>query len=233
MLKTKTLDSQNENNLTISSKETLLLHHNVQTKNKNLKNILFITFLILIILTVTYTTLISMSKTKKPKPVDLYLSSSSQYYCHLAYYPELCYNSMTSTINTSILPTDPTPIFTTAIQVAINQLNNFTFSKTEDSLRLSECRIWVHDSLSRLNKSLRMIIDSNIHSLTYDEMDNMKASILSAVSNASECLWTLEKIGAMGVAEVKKGVEKAMDYMVNSVGLLSGREAILNDFYNP
>ncbi|PIN14420.1 hypothetical protein CDL12_12955 [Handroanthus impetiginosus] len=233
MLKTKTMDSQNEKNSTISSQETLLLHHKVQTKNKNLENVLFITFLILIILTATYTTLISMSKTKKPRPFDLYLSSFNQDYCHLTYYPELCYDSMSSTTDTTILRTIPTSIFTTAIQVAINQINNITFSKTKGSLRLPTCRTWVQDSLTTLNESLHTIIDSGIESLTYDEMDNVKTGILRAVRNATKCLLALEKIDAMGVEEVKKGVKKARDYMVNSVGLLRAREAILNDFYNP
>ncbi|KAG8379164.1 hypothetical protein BUALT_Bualt07G0059700 [Buddleja alternifolia] len=185
---------------------------------------------------------------------DVYLSSSSRYYCHLTTYPELCYDSISSIVNATILKSKPGPIFSASIKVSINELNNTTIfitkalytSKTNDSLvglRLYKCRTWANDSLSRLNESLSILgVDSDIDSLTYEEMDNMKALMMAAMRDAIKCLLALDEIDAMvveseekimGVEEVKLGMEKARKCMVNSIELLDGSETVLSDFYNP
>ncbi|KAL0355670.1 UNVERIFIED_CONTAM: hypothetical protein Sradi_4013900 [Sesamum radiatum] len=196
----------------------------------------------------------SMSKRREPERVDVYVSRSSRYYCHLTMYPELCYDSMSSIMNsTLVLRSTPGPIFSTSLQVAINALDNIaTISipralsfATNNSLvrpRLFDCLAWVQDSSSRLNKSLGTLgVDSNVGWLTYEEMDNMNAWTLGATSNALKCFLALEEIDddvvegeeKRRVEEVKLGVEKARKYMVNSIWLLERRETILFDFYNP
>ncbi|KAI3454648.1 hypothetical protein Pfo_011311 [Paulownia fortunei] len=245
------MDSANES-FTISSKDTLLDKNQQPSPNKNLKAIFF-SLLILLSLIAGSIILSSLSKKRQPRQLDAYFSGSTRYYCHLTMYPELCYDSMSSIISSTALKSNPGPIFSTSLQVAINELNNITISitkslssTTKNSLvgpRLSKCRTWAHDSLSRLNESLSMLgVDSDVESLTYVEMDNMKAWTFAATSNAFKCFSALEEIidgmvdgdqERMGVEGVKLGVEKARKYMVNSIGLLDGRESILFDFYNP
>lgn len=126
-----------------------------------------------------------------------------------------------------------------ALQLAIDELNS-----TKDSItkalsssisrsplagpRLSVCRKLVHHSLCRLNSSL-----------TYKEMDNLMA----AMKDIEKCLFKLEEIDdmvvaiggedemmmLMGVDEVKLGVEKAKELIVNSTWLFDRRD----DFYSP
>ncbi|KAK6117962.1 hypothetical protein DH2020_048299 [Rehmannia glutinosa] len=151
-------------------------------------------------------------------------------------------------MNSTVLESGPGPIFSTSIRIAINQLNNVTISihkvfhlghpsfeypltplsqpGSNNSLvgpSLSKCQTWVNDSLSRLNESLTVLsVDSDIESLTYEEMDNMKTRNVAATGNVVKCLLELEDVidvmvdgeEKMGVEEVKLGVEKARKYMV-------------------
>ncbi|KAL2244251.1 UNVERIFIED_CONTAM: hypothetical protein Sindi_0543100 [Sesamum indicum] len=197
-------------------------------------------------------TLFSIHKNRRNELRNAYLSRSRRYYCHLTRYPELCYDSMSSIINCTVLKSTPGPIFSTSLQVAINELENISTvsipralsSAANNSLvrsRLFECLARVQDSSSRLKKSLGTLgVDADVGLLTYEEMDNMNAWTLAARSNASKCFLALEEIDNVvegeeksRVEEVKFGVEKAKKYMVNSIWLLQRRDTILFDFYNP
>ncbi|KAK4437079.1 hypothetical protein Salat_0041800 [Sesamum alatum] len=161
---------------------------------------------------------------------------------------------MSSIINRTVLKSTPGPIFSTSLQVAINELKNIanisipralSSTTTNNSLAdstLFKCLTWVQDSLSCLNKSLDTLgVDSNVGPLTYEEMYNMNAWTWAARSNAVKCFLALEEFDDVvekgeerrRVEEVKLGVEKAKKYMINSIGLLQKRETILFDFYNP
>ncbi|KAK4437083.1 hypothetical protein Salat_0042200 [Sesamum alatum] len=253
------MNSDNESFI-ISGKESLLDHDQQpfspkHTSNNNLVlKAIFLSLLILVILMVGSMILSSICKRKKPQPFNMYISRSSRYYCHLTMYPELCYDSMSSIMNsTLVLNATPSPIFSTSLQVAINELMiiaNVSIpralsSTTNDSLTgptLFQCLTWAQDSLSCLNESLCTLgVDSDVRSLTYEEMDDMNARTLGATFNAYKCFLALEEIDDVvekgeekrRVEEVKLGVEKARKYMVNSIWLLQRRETILFDFYNP
>ncbi|KAL0355672.1 UNVERIFIED_CONTAM: hypothetical protein Sradi_4014100 [Sesamum radiatum] len=251
------MNSDNET-FSVSIKQTLLDHDQQlppppkHTRNKNLKKTISL-LLILVVLVISSMILFSIYKNRRNESRNVYLSRSNRFYCHLTRYPELCYDSMSSIINRTVLKSTPGPIFSTSLQVAINELENISTISipralsfaTNNSLvrpRLFECLAWVQDSSSRLNKSLGMLgVDVDVVMLTYEEMDNMNAWTWAARSNASKCFLALEEIGDVveegeekrRVGEVKFGVEKAKKYMVNSFGLLQRRNTILFDFYNP
>ncbi|KAL0286059.1 UNVERIFIED_CONTAM: hypothetical protein Sangu_2752000 [Sesamum angustifolium] len=168
-------------------------------------------------------------------------------------YPDLCYDSMSSIINRTVLKSTPGPIFSTSLQVAIDELENIitisipralSFATKNSSVRsrLLECLARVQDSSSSLNKSLGTLrVDADVGLLTYEEMDNMNVWTRAARSNASKCFLALKEIDDVveegeekrRVEEVKFGVEKANKYMTNSIWLLQSRDTILFDFYNP
>ncbi|KAL0342616.1 UNVERIFIED_CONTAM: putative pectinesterase/pectinesterase inhibitor 26 [Sesamum calycinum] len=253
------MNSDNESFI-VSGKESLLDHDQQpsspeHTSNNNLViKTIFLSLLILVILILGSMILSSTSKRTEPERFNVYVSHSSRYYCHLTMYPELCYDSMSSIMNsTQVLRSTPGPIFSTSVQVALNELETIAAISipralsfaTNNSLvrpRLSDCLAWVQDSWSRMNKSLSTLgVDSDVGLLTYEEMDNMNAGTLGATSNALKCFLALEEIEDVveegeekrRVEEVKLGVEKARKCMVNSIWLLQRRETILFDFYNP
>ncbi|KAL3640596.1 hypothetical protein CASFOL_015564 [Castilleja foliolosa] len=219
------MDSTNES-FTISSQETFLANNQNSRSNNNLKTILLASLILFILIASSILILSSISKNKQSKKPDPYESGSSHYYCHLTKYHKLCYDSMSSIINTTVLKLGPGPIFSTSLQVAINQLHNVSISITKSTsssssfnnslvgLRIFDCRAWVNDSLRRLNQSLSIFgVDSNIDAWTYEEMDNTRAWSLIAKDNAYKCYLALEDVMVdgeeEGVEEVKLGVEKA------------------------
>ncbi|KAL7098762.1 hypothetical protein ACP275_09G038500 [Erythranthe tilingii] len=243
------MDSTNQN-FTISFKQSLhnandhhhQKHTNIRNKNLEIISLFVLIFVVLIADFTILTTLICCTKRQPQKPVDAYLSNSKTYYnCHLTMYPSLCYQSMSSKIpNPTLLEGDPSPIFSASLQIAIDHLKNVSTNHIKDNdspigQSLSKCGGWLRDSLSQLNESLAMLgVDSDIESLTYVEMNSIKGWAMDAAANALKCVLALdgeEKL--LGVEKMKIGVEKARKCMVNSIGLLEGRQSILNDFYNP
>ncbi|KAG8388675.1 hypothetical protein BUALT_Bualt02G0150000 [Buddleja alternifolia] len=109
--------------------------------------------------------------------------------------------------------------------VALTWLSlNSTTNVSIVELKLSKCQTWVNNSLSRLDESLSMLgVDSDVESLTYKEMDNMKAWTMAATTYAFKCYSALQALvdidaeEKMRVDEVKLGVMKARKYMVNSM----------------
>lgn len=228
------MDSDNESLFTISSKQTLIAHQTPPkppiTKTTKIKKTIFlasITSLIIILVAASIIS-ISISKTRKPDPPPLNPLLNG-FYCHLTTYPDLCYESISSIIvnTTVILQSNPAPIFSASIRAAVDQLNATSISISK-SPSLLECGKWASDSMSRLNESLSVLgAESYIESLTYDELDDVMARVVGCARGASKCL---SGIGG-GVEEVKMGVERARKIMVNGIGLLRSKEAILDDFY--
>ncbi|EYU35851.1 hypothetical protein ABFS82_09G037100 [Erythranthe guttata] len=233
--------SPSNNKAFIMQKITIIKNKQLEHKNLEIISLFVLIFVILIADFTILTTSICCNKRQPPKPVDAYLSNSKTYYCHLTMYPNLCYQSMSSKIpNPTLLEGDPSPIFSASLQIAIDHLKNVSTNHIKDNdspigQSLSRCGGWLHDSLSQLNESLTMLgVDSDIESLTYVEMNSIKGWAMDAAANALKCVLALdgeEKL--LGVEKVKIGVEKARKCMVNSIGLMEGRQSILNDFYNP
>ncbi|EYU35853.1 hypothetical protein ABFS82_09G036900 [Erythranthe guttata] len=230
------MDSDKEN-FTISFKQTLLDNNNEhqqkptpqnQARTKN-RRTLFYAVLILFIIIASSTIFITyISRTGQSEPVNAYLSGSSKYYCHLTAYPDLCYESMSELIpNTTLIQSNFNPIFSASFRIAVNHLKNAS-ARIENS---SECGNWVRNSLSQLTRSppLTAVLagfdwEEMGFSLSRGELRSMKEWAVAAAANALKCEERL------GVEKVKTGVEKARKCIVNSIGLIEGRQLIVNDF---
>lgn len=95
----------------------------------------------------------------------------------------------------------------------------------------------MHDSLSRLNESLAIILgdDSDVESLSYVEMVEFGARAKASGRSAYDCFLALDESEdeKVGVEEVKEGVEKAKKLIINSMSLFRSRDSIFFYFYNP
>lgn len=181
-----------------------------QTRFKNSKSIFFFFLLIIFIIITSSMLLISMNiKNQRPKQLNSSLSRAD---------------------------------FLTSLQLAIDELNNTIASITKalsSSIsssplagpRLSVCQKSMHDSLSRLNGSLGLLgFDSDVESLTYEEMDYLWVWGKAFMDDVEECFLKLEEMDdmmvdmggedekmIMGVEEVKLGVVKAKKFILNSI----------------
>lgn len=234
-----------ETSLSISTQETPLLPNEppTQPRIKNLNTKLLFVLRILIVLVVGLLILYTIysKNRKKPKPLSPYAWGLSNYYCHLTPHPKLCRDSMSSVTNATALEPDPALILSTSLQLVIAQFNHTTLSITKPLTLpgpnaslvgpgLSTCKISVHDSLSRLDKSMGLLGTGLFY---YEEDHNITDQIKAVKNNSDSCLLALHEIShEAGVEKVKLGVEKASRLLVNFMSLFDKRWVVIHEFYS-
>ncbi|CAI9757529.1 unnamed protein product [Fraxinus pennsylvanica] len=161
-------------------------------------------------------------------------------------------------INRSSIASNPIPIFSASLQIALTELKNSNNSiskamisiSSESSTTMStfhKCASLLSRSLILLNHSLAnlvvdlVLVDLEIEALTYSETDDIKAWNMAAAAGAEDCFSALQDVESMVkikrekmvVNEVKSKVDKAKMCLANWMGLFLMKDYILDEFYSP
>ncbi|RAL37550.1 hypothetical protein DM860_000244 [Cuscuta australis] len=249
------MDSSSNESITISILHSDQPHQKPfppnNPKTKKLNTLIFLALVVLVTtLFIAAGTIITSPSSLKRNDTPRLSASARYYYCNLTPHDELCFASMSSTVNATSFRSNPALIFSTALRAAFDELNNTATSLTEAldrhlpssnaryeppsaRLALSRCRSLVHNSMSRVNESAGLLgVDSSsMGGLTFEEADAIRVRMRFAARCVGKCLLGLKEVG--GEDDEKMGVEKAHKHIVNVMWLFRRRESILRDFYGP
>ncbi|CAA3030212.1 pectinesterase 1 [Olea europaea subsp. europaea] len=249
------MESSNEN------LKATLLNFEDQTplpppKTRNKKTIIFTSIILFTLIATAGILFFVQNRSTKSKYSDLYFEGSRKFYCHLTIYPDSCFSSMSLLINRSSIASNPLPIFSASLQIALTELKNSNNSISNAMISISnelsagvstfhKCATLLSHSLSLLNQSLATLsVDleaMEIETLTYSETDNIKAWNMAAMAGAEDCFYALQDFEStveidrekIVVNEVKSKVDKARMCLANWMGLFLMKDYILDEFYNP
>lgn len=159
--------------------------------------------------------------------------------CAVTQHPGSCFDSISSLNSTSTKP-DPEQFLNLSLQATVKELTGISsLPKTLLSKinhpgtvsALKDCISLFDDALSQLNQSAELLnVGTGESALTVMKVKNMQTWISAAMTDQDTCLEGLDEMGSPLLGEVKARVQKAKEYMSNTLAILSNMPNLLKKF---
>ena len=162
--------------------------------------------------------------------------------CNVTRFPNSCFTSISSSLNTTTITTtiDPESILKLSLRVSIHELATLASSLSASNAAgpaVADCREQVEDAVSRLNESLSAVqavaAGGGGKGLTEAKIVDVQTWVSAAVTDQQTCLDGLEEMGSKDAAEVKRKMERCGEYTSNSLAIVANIKTLMEKFHMP
>ncbi|KAJ8753311.1 hypothetical protein K2173_019710 [Erythroxylum novogranatense] len=191
---------------------------------------IFAILLLTLVISLMLAALIYESVTESPESPFLSSSDSIRVVCNVTRYPNSCFTSISS-LNTPTKP-DPEAIFNLSLQLSLRELSKLSsLLQTCNCTGIDDCVTQFDDALGRLNDSvLAMKVAPGEKVLTDEKVNNIKTWISAAMTDQETCLDGLSEMGSTVIDEFKAEMERATEFMSNSLAIIANMQILLEKF---